>query len=153
MGNRGGKKKDEDAELKVQQEVAPKTGPSYGEEPNLVQGLEDPTERVRRLSRTQSALCMLQLMLCIIVFVFAFVNRGQGEKQFRTLFGACIGTKAEVSCRLFFVFQMWGLSTLTMYLYVNVALERQSARLCNPTKGDYGTIDRVKCDEAEDIQH
>eukprot|EP01065_Artemidia_motanka_P018698 TRINITY_DN2202_c6_g1_i1.p1 TRINITY_DN2202_c6_g1~~TRINITY_DN2202_c6_g1_i1.p1 ORF type:complete len:306 (+),score=64.12 TRINITY_DN2202_c6_g1_i1:91-918(+) len=129
--------------------------PSYFQ--RVVYGLQDPTARVRRLGRIQLGLSFFQMSLCVIVFVFGFVASGQGESQFRTLFSACVGflssvfgvhgatRQSEGTTRLFFVFQMWALSTLTMYLYVTVRLESQQNHLCNPAVADYGSSNTQSC--------
>ena len=137
--------------------VAVAEGPSILDK--IIHGKTSAEVRVRVLKAAMEILIIFEMLLCFLVFIFAFVATSDGEKQFQTLFAAVIGVvsgvfgfhgaiaRSEMSTRLFFVFQMWLLSALTIYLYTNVALERGEQNKCSPVVADYGEIDQLSCED------
>eukprot|EP01064_Diplonema_japonicum_P033621 TRINITY_DN6688_c0_g2_i1.p1 TRINITY_DN6688_c0_g2~~TRINITY_DN6688_c0_g2_i1.p1 ORF type:complete len:294 (+),score=49.50 TRINITY_DN6688_c0_g2_i1:58-882(+) len=132
-------------------------GPSYFDK--IVHGKADDDERVTVLDNLVKITAVSNFLISIIVLSLAFVAKGDGEKLFQTVFAAVLGfvssvfgwlattNRSELCTRLYFIFQMWQLSVLTMYLYVNISFERSDQNKCHPAIADYGGIDTVSCQD------
>eukprot|EP00759_Apiculatamorpha_spiralis_P047477 PhF_6_TR43138/c0_g1_i3/m.66008 len=109
--------------------------------------------RVRKLSFAQILLASMQLVMCIIVVTFGAMTKvGNNPLDVRSLFSGCVGLfssligvagglkEREIITRVYFVLQLWMLSTVTAYLYVTIDEEDTQHSLCSPSR-TFSSID------------
>eukprot|EP01065_Artemidia_motanka_P051710 TRINITY_DN9160_c0_g1_i1.p1 TRINITY_DN9160_c0_g1~~TRINITY_DN9160_c0_g1_i1.p1 ORF type:complete len:489 (+),score=202.29 TRINITY_DN9160_c0_g1_i1:291-1757(+) len=117
-------------------------------------------KRLGRLSYLQAVLAALQIAVCVVALVMAVLTKKANDRlQIRNVFSGCVGilsgaigltggiTKKELATRMFFVFQLWMLSTTTMYLYVGVDKEGYQVTTCAPLRSFSDSSNSEDCSD------
>ena len=101
--------------------------------------------RLQILGKAQATLAVGQIAMSVAVLVLSSLSRKDNDSiNIRDVFSGTIGVcsgvvgfiggayKKELPTRLYFIFQLWMLSVITMYLYVTVSSETTMESKCNP---------------------
>eukprot|EP01062_Namystynia_karyoxenos_P051278 TRINITY_DN401_c0_g1_i2.p1 TRINITY_DN401_c0_g1~~TRINITY_DN401_c0_g1_i2.p1 ORF type:complete len:562 (+),score=172.18 TRINITY_DN401_c0_g1_i2:84-1688(+) len=114
--------------------------------------------RLRRLGTAQAVFSLAQIAVSAAILVIAAKTTKANDRiGVRNIFTGCVGAvsgvvgivggalRKELATRLFFVFQLWMLSTTTMYLYVGVDNEGVQQALCTPQRSFSDTPNSDDC--------
>eukprot|EP01063_Lacrimia_lanifica_P012702 TRINITY_DN1937_c0_g1_i1.p1 TRINITY_DN1937_c0_g1~~TRINITY_DN1937_c0_g1_i1.p1 ORF type:complete len:354 (+),score=127.60 TRINITY_DN1937_c0_g1_i1:128-1189(+) len=112
-------------------------------------GDRGPEARMIKLSFVLRMLATVQLLVCFPLVILALLDRDASETihediiSFLLAFFAGImgfyagSSNSEQLSRVFFVFEIWLLFTLTQLLYTTVDVEQAQRRVCDPIVGDH----------------
>ncbi|KAJ9462426.1 hypothetical protein DIPPA_09498 [Diplonema papillatum] len=122
-------------------------------------GDEEIAAKLTRLSRLTTALAAAQLAMSAAVLYLSLKSReGNDQISIRDVLSAAIGLasgivgvfagvrRSETLARLYFIVQLWLLSTVTMFLYTSADKEDALHALCSPQKSYSASENSDECD-------
>lgn len=110
--------------------------------------------RVKRIGSGMFAMSVFQLVLCALsVMLIIMTKDGNNPVDYKALVAAGFGGftsllgiiggsgRLELVTRLYYVFNLWLLSTITTYLYLSIDEETQKQGLCSPSQASFSSSD------------
>eukprot|EP01064_Diplonema_japonicum_P004956 TRINITY_DN13280_c0_g1_i1.p1 TRINITY_DN13280_c0_g1~~TRINITY_DN13280_c0_g1_i1.p1 ORF type:complete len:206 (+),score=67.40 TRINITY_DN13280_c0_g1_i1:189-806(+) len=101
--------------------------------------------KVMQLGKAQAVLATVQIMMsCAVLYLSAATKKDNERVKVTDIFSGTVGTasgvvgliagitKHEMLTRLYFIFQLWVLSTVTLFLFVTVNKEETAEAVCSP---------------------